>query len=100
MSRLVEAPRLGAAVCGSDEAPRLWAANILLDEDWVNGDFNYKRPLLSVGSASVEAPPTSGGLAPAISLTDNALKHFNKLRSERNEDLCLRIGVRQGGCSY
>ncbi|CAI9753120.1 unnamed protein product [Fraxinus pennsylvanica] len=61
--------------------------------------FNSKRPLLSVSSASVEAPPTSGGLAPAISLTDNALKHFNKLRSERNEDLCLRIGVRQGGCS-
>ncbi|XP_022844399.1 iron-sulfur assembly protein IscA, chloroplastic-like [Olea europaea var. sylvestris] len=61
--------------------------------------FNSKRSLLSIRSAWVEAPPTSGGLAPAISLTDNALKHFNKLRSERNEDLCLRIGVKQGGCS-
>ncbi|CAI9761592.1 unnamed protein product [Fraxinus pennsylvanica] len=61
--------------------------------------FDSQRLLLSVSSASVEAPSTSRGLAPAISLTDNALKHFNKLRSERNEDLCLRIGVRQGGCS-
>lgn len=48
---------------------------------------------------SFAAPPTTGGLAPAISLTDNALKHLNKMRSERNEDLCLRIGVKQGGCS-
>ncbi|KAL2498703.1 Iron-sulfur assembly protein IscA [Abeliophyllum distichum] len=61
--------------------------------------FNSKRPLLSIRSASVEAPPTAGGLAPAISLTNNALKHFNKLKSERNEDLRLRIGVKQGGCS-
>nr|VDD18340.1 unnamed protein product [Brassica oleracea] len=39
------------------------------------------------------------GLKPAISLTDNALRHLNKMRSERGEDLCLRIGVKQGGCS-
>lgn len=50
-------------------------------------------------SLSSAAPPATGGLAPAISLTDNALKHLNKMRSERNEDLCLRIGVKQGGCS-
>ncbi|KAK6150533.1 hypothetical protein DH2020_015465 [Rehmannia glutinosa] len=41
----------------------------------------------------------AGGLAPAIALTENALKHLNKMRSERSEDLCLRIGVKQGGCS-
>ncbi|KAM0004753.1 putative FeS assembly protein IscA, plant/cyanobacteria type [Helianthus debilis subsp. tardiflorus] len=41
----------------------------------------------------------SGGIAPAIALTDTALKHLNKMRSEKNEDLCLRIGVKQGGCS-
>ncbi|TVU03164.1 hypothetical protein EJB05_51309, partial [Eragrostis curvula] len=41
----------------------------------------------------------SGSIAPAISLTEKALKHLNKLRAERNEDLCLRIGVRQGRCS-
>lgn len=45
------------------------------------------------------AATASGGVAPAISLTDNALKHLNKMRNERNEDLCLRIGVKQGGCS-
>ncbi|KAI8540713.1 hypothetical protein RHMOL_Rhmol08G0007100 [Rhododendron molle] len=45
------------------------------------------------------APPASGGLAPAVGLTDNALKHLSKMRSERNDDLCLRIGVKQGGCS-
>lgn len=39
------------------------------------------------------------GLKPAISLSDNALKHLSKMRSERGEDLCLRIGVKQGGCS-
>ncbi|CBI21524.3 unnamed protein product, partial [Vitis vinifera] len=52
----------------------------------------------SIRSSSVSAP-TTGGLMPAISLTDNALKHLNKMRSDRTEDLCLRIGVKQGGCS-
>ncbi|XP_052189414.1 iron-sulfur assembly protein IscA, chloroplastic [Diospyros lotus] len=61
--------------------------------------LHSRRKPLSIRSASVEAPPTSGGLAPAIALTDSSLKHLNKMRSERNEDLCLRIGVRQGGCS-
>ena len=32
-------------------------------------------------------------------MTEKALKHLNKMRAERNEDLCLRIGVKQGGCS-
>lgn len=45
------------------------------------------------------APSPAGGLAPAIALTDNALRHLNKMRTEKNEDLCLRIGVKQGGCS-
>ncbi|XP_034689733.1 iron-sulfur assembly protein IscA, chloroplastic [Vitis riparia] len=53
----------------------------------------------SIRSSSVSATPTTGGLMPAISLTDNALKHLNKMRSDRTEDLCLRIGVKQGGCS-
>ena len=39
------------------------------------------------------------GLRPAISLTESTLKHLNKMRAERGEDLCLRIGVKQGGCS-
>uniref|UniRef100_A0A804UAD4 Core domain-containing protein n=1 Tax=Zea mays TaxID=4577 RepID=A0A804UAD4_MAIZE len=44
-------------------------------------------------------PATSGSIAPAISLTEKALKHLNQMRAERNEVLCLRIGVKQGGCS-
>ena len=35
-----------------------------------------------------------------IQLTDNALKHIFMLREQQgNQDLCLRVGVRQGGCS-
>ncbi|KAJ0960004.1 hypothetical protein J5N97_000225 [Dioscorea zingiberensis] len=48
---------------------------------------------------AVSATPTSENLTPAISLTPKALNHLNKIRAERNEDLCLRIGVKQGGCS-
>ncbi|KAJ6413513.1 hypothetical protein OIU84_006333, partial [Salix udensis] len=44
------------------------------------------------------APP-SEGLAPAISVTENALKHLNRIKNDRDADLCLRIGVKQGGCS-
>ncbi|CAL5214503.1 unnamed protein product [Lathyrus oleraceus] len=56
---------------------------------------------LSIRSVSVPATaaPASEAVAPAISLSDNALNHLNKMRSERNQDLCLRIGVKQGGCS-
>ncbi|KAK7318528.1 hypothetical protein RJT34_03231 [Clitoria ternatea] len=61
-------------------------------------DLNRPKPL-SIRSLSLPAAPSSEALAPAISLTDNALRHLNKMRSERNENLCLRIGVRQGGCS-
>eukprot|EP00245_Coleochaete_scutata_P006043 TRINITY_DN20155_c0_g1_i1.p1 TRINITY_DN20155_c0_g1~~TRINITY_DN20155_c0_g1_i1.p1 ORF type:complete len:181 (-),score=22.15 TRINITY_DN20155_c0_g1_i1:575-1117(-) len=35
----------------------------------------------------------------AITLSDRARLHLSKMRSEKNQDLCLRIGVRQGGCS-
>ena len=35
-----------------------------------------------------------------IQLTDTALKHILALRDKQgNQDLCLRVGVRQGGCS-
>ncbi|CAI0554773.1 unnamed protein product [Linum tenue] len=60
-----------------------------------------RRSFLSVRSSSVPAvaPPSPGGVAPAVSVTEGALKHLNRMRSDRNEDLCLRIGVKQGGCS-
>ena len=34
-----------------------------------------------------------------IQLTENALKHVLMLREQQGVDLCLRVGVRQGGCS-
>ncbi|XP_050206836.1 iron-sulfur assembly protein IscA, chloroplastic [Mercurialis annua] len=65
---------------------------------------NPNRPsLLSVRSSlsppAAPATAASEEAAPAISLTESALKHLNKMRKERSEDLCLRIGVKQGGCS-
>ncbi|KAK1439413.1 hypothetical protein QVD17_05231 [Tagetes erecta] len=61
--------------------------------------LNLRRNNLSIRAVSSPAAPASGGIAPAIALTDDALKHLNKMRSEKNQDLCLRIGVKQGGCS-
>ena len=34
-----------------------------------------------------------------IQMTDNALKHVLQLREQQGKDLCLRVGVRNGGCS-
>jgi iron-sulfur cluster assembly protein len=34
-----------------------------------------------------------------IQLTEAALKHVLALREKQGKDLCLRVGVRQGGCS-
>ncbi|KAI3968126.1 hypothetical protein MKW92_000309 [Papaver armeniacum] len=62
-------------------------------------NIRLRSKSITIRSSSVAAAPTSEGLAPAISLTDTALKHLNKMRSEKSEDLCLRIGVKQGGCS-
>ncbi|KAF5208437.1 Iron-sulfur cluster insertion protein erpa [Thalictrum thalictroides] len=62
-------------------------------------NFNLRRSISIRSSSSVAEATTSEALAPAISLTESALKHLNKMRSEKNEDLCLRIGVKQGGCS-
>eukprot|EP00262_Sarcandra_glabra_P017347 TRINITY_DN591_c0_g1_i1.p1 TRINITY_DN591_c0_g1~~TRINITY_DN591_c0_g1_i1.p1 ORF type:complete len:173 (-),score=20.28 TRINITY_DN591_c0_g1_i1:153-671(-) len=63
-----------------------------------SSNFNRTKTI-SIRCSSVAAATTSGSVAPAVSLSDNALKHLKKMRSERNEDLCLRIGVKQGGCS-
>ena len=38
-------------------------------------------------------------ITPAITLSEKALNHLTKMRSELNKDLLLRLGVRQGGCS-
>lgn len=34
-----------------------------------------------------------------IMMSDAALKHVLQLRERQGKDLCLRVGVRQGGCS-
>ncbi len=34
-----------------------------------------------------------------ILMTDAALKHVLALREQQGQDLCLRVGVRGGGCS-
>ena len=47
-------------------------------------------------AGATTAPP----MTPAITLTDDALKHLHKLRAESGgEALLLRIGVKSGGCS-
>lgn len=37
--------------------------------------------------------------AKGIQLSDAALKHLLALKKQQGKDLCLRVGVRQGGCS-
>lgn len=34
-----------------------------------------------------------------IQLSENALKHVLMLKNQQGKDLCLRVGVRNGGCS-
>lgn len=34
-----------------------------------------------------------------ILMTDTALQHVLALRQQQGDNLCLRVGVRQGGCS-
>ncbi|AVQ70973.1 iron-sulfur cluster assembly accessory protein [Microcystis sp. MC19] len=34
-----------------------------------------------------------------ILLSEAALKHLTMLKEQQGKDLCLRVGVRQGGCS-
>lgn len=53
--------------------------------------------LKSLFAATLDAP--SSGLTPAVTLSERALAHLIKMRTEMNKDLLLRIGVRQGGCS-
>jgi iron-sulfur cluster assembly protein len=44
----------------------------------------------------VEATQTQ---AKGILMSDTALKHVLELRAKHGSDLCLRVGVRGGGCS-
>jgi iron-sulfur cluster assembly protein len=42
---------------------------------------------------------TATSSKPGIQLTETALTHVLALRNSQGQDLCLRVGVRQGGCS-
>ncbi|XP_011021949.1 PREDICTED: iron-sulfur assembly protein IscA, chloroplastic-like [Populus euphratica] len=64
-----------------------------------NSNLSRRNHPLSLRSTSSPAAPPSEGVEPAISVTENALKHLNRIKNDRDEDLCLRIGVKQGGCS-
>ncbi|KAH9535037.1 hypothetical protein CY35_17G033200 [Sphagnum magellanicum] len=58
-----------------------------------------RRAVITMCASDTLTMPETGSIAPAIVLTEKALKHLNKLRADQNKDLCLRVGVRQGGCS-
>jgi len=65
------------------------------------------RRVLSLSVRShAQTEEQEGKLAPCITLTDNALAHLNQLKEQKastsgegGEDLLLRIGIKQGGCS-
>lgn len=42
---------------------------------------------------------TAQSQAQGIQMTDSAMKQVLLLREKQGKDLCLRVGVRQGGCS-
>lgn len=55
-------------------------------------------PTESIGSDSISTQsisPTDRG----ILMSEAALTHVMALREKQGSDLCLRVGVRQGGCS-
>ena len=63
---------------------------------------SHSRRMRATASASSEVAGSSLSETPLpITLTDSALKHLRKLRAEQASagNLCLRVGVRQGGCS-
>jgi len=53
----------------------------------------------SIRASADSATASAASVAPAISLTEKALLHLSKLRASQDKELCLRVGVRQGGCS-
>jgi iron-sulfur cluster assembly protein len=56
----------------------------------------FKTLLHELGEAMTQATqaPTQG-----VQMTESAIKQVQFLREKQGKDLCLRVGVRQGGCS-
>jgi iron-sulfur cluster assembly protein len=50
---------------------------------------------------NLTAAPATSPTVPGrgIQMTETALKHVLMLRTQQGTDLCLRVGVRNGGCS-
>ncbi len=46
-----------------------------------------------------DANPTADANGKGILMSEAALTHVKALREKQGSDLCLRVGVRQGGCS-
>ncbi|KAL6764736.1 iron-sulfur cluster assembly protein [Haematococcus lacustris] len=59
------------------------------------------RTRRAVSSAAVDTVQPTAVADPPITLTDKALSHLKKLKSENANpgSLLLRVGVKQGGCS-
>jgi iron-sulfur cluster assembly protein len=54
--------------------------------------LNTKEPF-NLMTQAIQSPKRG------ILMSDAALRHVMALREKQGEDLCLRVGVRQGGCS-
>jgi iron-sulfur cluster assembly protein len=50
-------------------------------------------------SQTTALTPTAEPAKKGILMTDSAVAHLRQLRSQQGKDLCLRVGVRGGGCS-
>lgn len=48
---------------------------------------------------NVATSPPAAGTEKGILMSENALAHVISMRDKQGSDLCLRVGVRQGGCS-
>jgi len=54
-----------------------------------------RKTLVKIGNMTQATQSQQQG----IQLSETALTHLRKLREEQGKDLCLRVGVRNGGCS-
>ena len=65
---------------------------------------NYYSKLISLSSSTTTTPPTetiteNDSVEKVISISDKAKQHLKFLKQKQATDLCLRMGVRAGGCS-
>jgi len=50
-------------------------------------------------SPMTQGNPSAAATSKGILMSESALEHVRALREKQGSDLCLRVGVRQGGCS-